>query len=271
MTRRLAAGLAAAVALLVALVALAAPPVSAAPGAAAGVRSRAAASQVSPDPVVIVAGTSANQPLADVFYAPMAERLRRDGFRPFIFGLPGGGLGDIADTSSVLAAFVDSVRTQTGAARVDLVGHSQGGLVGRYFVKNLGGAAAVDSLVSLGAPHYGTALANLAAFFGLGDCLGVTACQQMARGSDFLNALNAGDDTIGNVSYTNIVTVFDEIVVPYRTGHLSNDGNNANVTLQATCPLRVVGHLGLALDGAVYDGVRDALRHQGVRPACFAI
>jgi triacylglycerol lipase len=270
MTHRLAAGVAAAVALLVALVALASPPVSAAPRVAAGV-SLAAASQASPDPVVIVAGTSANQPLADVFYAPMAERLRRDGFRAFTFGLPGGGLGDIADTSAALAAFVDSVRVQTGAARVDLVGHSQGGLVGRYFVKNLGGAAEVDSLVSLGTPHYGTALANLATFFGLGDCLGVTACQQMARGSDFLNALNAGDDTIGNVSYTNIVTVFDEVVFPYRTGHLANDGNNANVTLQATCPLRVVGHLGLALDGAIYDGVRDALRHQSVRPACFAI
>jgi triacylglycerol lipase len=272
MTHRLAVAVAAAVALFVAVAALASPPAGAAPRTGAGATSRVAASQASSlDPVVIVAGTSANQPLAEVFYAPMAERLRRDGFRPFIFGLPGGGLGDIADTSTALAAFVDSVRAQSGAARVDLVGHSQGGLVGRYFVKNLGGAAEVDSLVSLGTPHYGTALANLAAFFGLGDCLGVTACQQMARGSDFLNALNAGDDTIGAVSYTNIVTVFDEIVFPYRTGHLSNDGNNSNVTLQATCPLRVVGHLGLALDGAVYDGVRDALRHQSVRPGCFAI
>jgi triacylglycerol lipase len=231
----------------------------------------AAPAQATPDPVVVVAGTSANQPAADVFYAPLAARLRNDGFRPYIFGLPGGGLGDIADTSVALAAFVDSVRAQTGAARVDLVGHSQGGLVSRYFVRNLGGAAEVDSLVSLGAPHYGTALANLGVFFGLGDCLGVTACQQMAAGSDFLDALNAGDDTIGAVSYTNVVTVFDEVVFPYRTGHLGNDGNNSNVTVQAHCPLRVVGHLGLALDGTVYDGVRDALRHQSVRLSCFAI
>ena len=83
------------------------------------------------------------------------------------------GLGDIADTSQALNAFADSVRAQTGAARVDLIGHSQGGLVGRYYIKYLGGASEVDSMISLGAPHYGTSLANLATLLGLGSCLGV--------------------------------------------------------------------------------------------------
>ena len=112
-------------------------------------------------------------------------------------------------------------------------------------------------MISLGAPHYGTGLANLATFLGLGNCLGVTACQQMAAGSAFLNNLNAGDDTIGDVRYTNIVTVFDEMVVPYWNGHLRN-GNNANVTVQAPCFARLVGHVKLATDGTVYDGVRHA-------------
>jgi triacylglycerol lipase len=259
MRRRFVAAVGAAAVLLGALVGAASPPAGAAPA------------QTPADPVIVVAGTSANQPLADVFYSGMAARLRSDGYRPYIFGLPGGGFGDIADTSAALAAFADQVRAQTGAARVDLVGHSQGGLVGRYYIKNLGGATEVDSMISLGAPHYGTALANLATFLGLGNCLGVTACEQMAAGSAFLNALNAGDDTIGNVSYTNIVSVQDEVVVPYWTGHLRNDGNNTNVTVQSQCLLRVVGHLGLALDGTVYDGVRDALRHQSIRLNCFAL
>jgi triacylglycerol lipase len=240
-------------------------------GAASAAGGPPAGAQTAPEPVIIVAGTSANQPLADVFYSAMATRLRGDGYRPYIFGLPGGGFGDIGDTAAALAAFADQVRAQTGAARVDLIGHSQGGLVGRYYIKNLGGAAEVDSMISLGAPHYGTAVANLATFFGLGNCLGVTACEQMAAGSDFLSALNAGDDTIGNVFYTNVVTVQDELVVPYWNGHLRNDGNNTNVTVQAQCLLRMVGHLGLALDGAVYDGIRDALRHESVRLNCFAI
>ena len=58
-------------------------------------------------------------------------------------------------------------------------------------------------MISLAAPHYGTTLANLANLLGLGSCLGVTACQQMAIGSTFLAGLNAGDDTIGSVDYTN--------------------------------------------------------------------
>ena len=120
----------------------------------------------------------------------------------------------------------------TGAAKVDLVGHSQGGLVSRYYVKNLGGAAKVDSLISLAAPHYGTAEANVAAFFfGLGSCFGVISCQQMSIGSTFLNDLNAGDDTIGDVLYTNLATSLDEIVIPYSNAFLAQDGNVGNVTV----------------------------------------
>jgi triacylglycerol esterase/lipase EstA (alpha/beta hydrolase family) len=204
-----------------------------------------------------------------VFYPPLATRLRADGYRPYIWGLPGGGLGDIRTTAQALNAFADQVRAQTGAARVDLIGHSQGGLVGRYYIKSLGGAAEVDAMISLGAPHYGTALANLGTLFG-GNCLGFTACAQMAIGSSFLAALNAGDDTIGNVRYTNIASINDAVVVPYTTAFLANNGNNANVRVQSPCFLRVVGHVGLALDGTVYSGIQDALANRAITLNCFA-
>jgi triacylglycerol esterase/lipase EstA (alpha/beta hydrolase family) len=244
------------VALTAATVGPAAPPAHAAPAK---------------DPVIIVAGTGAGIGIANVFYAPMALRLAVDGYDPYIFPLPGFGLGDIADTAQALNTFADQVRAQTGAARVDLIGHSQGGIVGRYYIKNLGGAAEVDSMISLGAPHYGTAVANLAKLLGLGNCIGIVACQQMAIGSSFLANLNAGDDTIGNVSYTNIVSRFDEIVVPYTTGFLANDGNNKNVVVQSPCFLRIVGHIGLATDGTVYSGISDALRHAPITLNCFAL
>jgi triacylglycerol esterase/lipase EstA (alpha/beta hydrolase family) len=222
------------------------------------------------DPVIIVAGTFAGQPVASIFYAPMAARLRADGYQPYIFGLPTSGTQDIAVTAQALNAFADQVRAQTGASRVDLIGHSQGGLVARHYVKYLGGSSEVDSVISLGAPHYGTAVANVAKLFGLGNCVGIVSCQQMSIGSTYLANLNAGDDTIGSVRYTNIVSAGDEVVVPYTTGWLANDGNNANVRVQSPCFLRAVGHIGLALDGTVYSGIQDALAGRSISLNCFA-
>ena len=43
----------------------------------------------------------------------------------------------------------------------------------------------------------------------------------MTVGSGFLADLNAGDDSIGNVLYTNIATVVDELVQPYTTSFLA--------------------------------------------------
>jgi len=218
-----------------------------------------------PDPVVIVNGTFGPA----FFYEPLAARLRADGNDVHIFELTNLGTGDIAATAQDLARFVDGVRAATGAAKVDLVGHSQGGLVARQYVKYLGGASTVDSLVSLGAPHYGTAVANIADFFGGGNCLGIVACQQMAVGSEFVNELNAGDDTIGSVRYTNLYTALDELVRPVANASLPDGATN--VLIQSQCPFRVVGHVGLALDGTVYDGVHDALLGRPIELNCFAV
>jgi triacylglycerol lipase len=240
--------------------------------AVAGCAAPVGPSPVPKDPVVIVAGTYASGPIADIAYAPLKGRLTNDGYPTFVYDLPDLGLGDIAVTSAGLREFVEQVRRITGSGRVDLIGHSQGALVSRYYVKYLGGDAVVDSLVSLAAPHYGTIEANIAAFLlGFGTCFGSLACQQMSIGSPFLNALNDGDDTIGDVKYTNFATVLDQIVIPYTSGHLSNDGNNTNVTVQGQCPLRVVAHITMATDGAVYSGIRDALRHEPITLDCFAV
>lgn len=218
-----------------------------------------------PDPVIIVNGTFGPA----FFYEPLAKRLRHDDHEAFIFELTDLGTGDIANTARDLAAFVDDVLARTGAAKVDLVGHSQGGLVARQYVKFLGGDAKVDSLISLGSPHYGTAVANIADFFGGGNCLGIVACEQMAVGSEFVNTLNEGDDTIGSVRYTNFYTSLDELVRPVANAALQDGATN--VRIQSQCPLRIVEHVGLALDGTVYSGIHDALAGAPIRLNCFAI
>lgn len=216
--------------------------------------------QAGDDPVIVVGGTFS----PEFTVLPLRNRLVGDGYDAYTFALPGGGIQDIAISSRALADYVDVVLAQTGASQVDLVAHSQGGLVGRHYVKNLGGAASVDSLVMLGAPNGGTQLANIAGVFGITQIC--AACEQMRQGSSFLNDLNAGDDTIGDVEYTNIYTAFDEVVFPARTARMDDGANN--VKLQHYC-WRVVGHIGLLADGAVYDGVDDALQGRSVRPNCW--
>jgi len=218
-----------------------------------------------PDPVIIVAGTFSPA----VANEPLAARLRADGYDARIFELPTLGLQDINLTARSLGAYVAQVRAATGASRVDLVGHSQGGLVARSYVKDFGGATSVDSLITLGTPNRGTSVANLVSFLGLGNCLSVDACEQMSIGSSYLDQLNAGDDTIGSVRYTTFRTLQDELVRPVDNATLYDGATN--VLVQSRCWLRVVGHIGLILDGAVYSGIAQALRGEPIRLSCLAL
>ncbi|GIJ77408.1 Triacylglycerol esterase/lipase EstA, alpha/beta hydrolase fold [Micromonospora phaseoli] len=217
------------------------------------------------NPVIVVGGLSG---FAAV-YEPLAARLRADGYRVWIYALPNLGLGDITASASGLRGFVGQVRSAAGGAKVDLVAHSEGGLVSRYYIKNLGGGDAVGRYVSLGTPQYGTYVANIVAFLGLGSCAGVVACQQMTIGSSFLTALNAGDDTPGAVRWTTVRTWQDELVRPVDNATLADGATN--VLIQSACPLRVVGHLGLVLDGTTYTVIRQALRDAAIRPNCLAL
>ena len=69
--------------------------------------------------------------------------------------------------------------------------------------------------------------------------------------------------------YTNFYTLYDELVRPVTNAAL-HDGAT-NVLIQSQCPLRVVDHVGLALDGTTYDGIHDALRGAPIALNCLAI
>ncbi|MEV4467203.1 alpha/beta fold hydrolase [Micromonospora echinofusca] len=217
------------------------------------------------NPVIVVGGLSG---IASA-YGPLASRLRVDGYRVWVYQLPNLGLGDIPTSARAFSSFVGQVRASTGAAKVDVVAHSEGGLVSRYFIKSLGGTSSIDRYVSLGTPQYGTYVANIVKFLGLGSCAGIVACQQMSIGSSFLAGLNAGDDTPGTVRWTAVRTLQDELVRPVDNAKLADGATN--VLIQSACPLRVVGHLGLVLDGTTYTVIRQALRDQPIRPNCFAL
>jgi pimeloyl-ACP methyl ester carboxylesterase len=108
------------------------------------------------------------------------------------------GVGDIPSSAQELAAFVDQVLAATGAGEVDLVGHSQGGMMPRNYLKYLGGAAEVHTLVGLSPSNHGTTLDGLftlSSFLpGASQFTGAfcPACQQQEAGSAFITDLNSG-------------------------------------------------------------------------------
>ncbi len=209
------------------------------------------------NPVLLVHGLTADSLSWVVFKA----RLEKDGFRVFTVDIPDRGFGDISRNSQYVAAKVAEIKKVTGAAKVDVIGHSEGGLLARHYIKYRGGSYHVGRYVSLGTPQYGTVLANFSTVFNLASLVGCTACYQMSIGSSFLANLNSGDDTPGPVKYTTVYTVYDELVQPYWNAALKNQPVT-NVKIQSICPNRIVGHIGLVLDGTTYQIARAALRDQ---------
>jgi pimeloyl-ACP methyl ester carboxylesterase len=104
-----------------------------------------------PRPVIVVHGYAMNR----ANFLPLAVRLRRAGLGP-VLGFEYWTLGKTASAARRLADYVEEVRAATGAEQVDVIGHSMGGVVGRYFVQLGGGDGVVRNLVTLGSPHAGT-------------------------------------------------------------------------------------------------------------------
>jgi triacylglycerol esterase/lipase EstA (alpha/beta hydrolase family) len=220
-----------------------------------------------PRPVVLVNGTFANQITSWNALAPL---LKNNGYCVYTFNYGGlfagqiGSYGPIAASAGELKTEVDAVLTSTGASKVDLVGWSQGGMMPRYYLKNLGGAAKVNALIGLAPSNHGTTLSGLATlagyFPGALPLVGALcpACTDQVVGSPFLTNLNAGGDTVPGVKYTVIQSRYDEVVTPYTSAFLTG-ANVTNITIQNRCILDLGDHLSMPYDHIVDREVLNAL------------
>lgn len=138
-----------------------------------------------------------------------------------------------------LKSFIERVIAREDAEQVDIVAHSLGGVVARYYIERLGGKRRVARLVTIASPHRGTLLGRI----GL-----VTSAKELAHGSDFLDDL--GSPSPG-VAYTSIWSRADAIVVPAESASIAPAGED-----------RVfddLGHLSLLLSPRVVDAVAERL------------
>lgn len=213
-----------------------------------------------PYPVVLVHGTFETM---DQNWAVLSPRLKARGYCVYALNYGNRGLGPIQDSARELDRFVDGVLGLTGARKVSLVGHSQGGMMPRYWIKNLGGKSLVDDLVGIAPSNYGTELDQADLQEGLGISNPCVACDQQRAGSQFLMRLNAGDDTPGRGSFTQIATDDDEIIIPYTRCFLKGERRTENVTLQNYNAGLPVTHQNIYNDPFAQKLVFDALANPG--------
>jgi len=225
-----------------------------------------------PTPVIIVHGTGGDRKsLLDDLSAAMVG----EGYCVYSLDYGNRGLGEITASARQLKKFVGKVRRATGAAKVSIVGHSQGGMMPRYYIRFLGGKKVVDDLIGLSPSNHGTTIVGDPDNPLTGPLLGglCPACQQQAAGSPFLTKLNKGDETPGRVRYTQITTRYDEVVVPYTSAYLAEGPRTTNVTIQDLCPADVAEHVFIPMSRTAIAVTLNALSRRGpadpsYRPAC---
>jgi triacylglycerol lipase len=157
-------------------------------------------------PVVLVPGINDN--VGKVAY--LAAQLQRAGFETYpISPQPSSGAVEIQVLAEQLSAMIQE---QLGNRPIYLFGFSMGGLIGRYYVQKLGGAAHVEKLVTLATPNQGTWMGRV--YFNR------PACRQMLPNSDFLAGLNRDLSALAQVDYTSIWTRLDLTIVPAHSSWL---------------------------------------------------
>ncbi len=234
-----------------------------------------------PNPVVLLHGTNDTS----AAFADLAAALRGAGYVVFALdygrerasarGRAGGaGTADLQTSAAQIARFVDKVLSTTGAGRVDLVGHSQGGLHAHAYVRGAGspggrgyaGAARVGRVVTLGSTLRGASplgpldgLAHLRGVVPVLDALLGPSARQQVRGSDLLAWLAAEPDAAPGVVYTSIASRFDHTVRPVSAQLLASGPNVTNVWLQDVDPASTTSHADLPRDPVVIRLVLAAL------------
>ncbi|MGW5675187.1 esterase/lipase family protein [Streptomyces sp. NPDC003860] len=153
---------------------------------------------------------------------------------------------DIRAAAELLGRHVEEITARTGREDVDIVGHSLGGLIARYYVQRLGGDRRVRTLVTLGTPHSGTTVAALASAHPI--------VRQMRPDSPVIADL--GGPTPGcRTRFVSVWSELDHLMAPVETARLDHpDLLVENVRVSG------IGHLALLVHPAVAARIREALQ-----------
>ncbi|MFE7132081.1 esterase/lipase family protein [Streptomyces sp. NPDC057638] len=156
---------------------------------------------------------------------------------------------DIRAAAELLGRHIEEICARTGRGEVDVVGHSLGGLIARYYIQRLGGDRRIRTLVTLGTPHSGTAVAPLASAHPI--------VRQMRPGSPVIEELRAPAPGC-RTRFVSFWGDHDQLMVPVETARLEHPD-----LITENVQVRGVGHLALPVHPAVVAGIRQALEAPG--------
>lgn len=220
------------------------------------------------NPVILLPGTTTN-----IYndFSKMAPALMDAGYCVYGFNHNPGTIpatqfaGDIKDSARALGLVVDRVLKETGAEKVTLVGHSQGGgIMPIYYINNYGGDKKVDHLIGLAPSNNGTTVGGMfkASEFtnGVVDFFAGVASRQQLIGSDLVNEVyHNGPVTRPGVKYTMIASATDQTVTPYTNSFIDEPGVT-NITVQDHHPGFVSDHNNMTYYEQVIDLTLHALK-----------
>lgn len=213
-------------------------------------------------PVLLVPGTTLTP---KVEYSWNWEPALTELGRPFCtVTLPENAMGDVQAAGEYVVYAIRTMHARSHR-RVDVIGHSQGGMVPRWALRFWPGTRRmVDDMIGMSPSNHGTVDAVPACKVGCAP-----AFWQQRTGSNFLRALNSYDETFPGISYTTIYTRTDEVVVPNLGPEASSSlhgggGRITNVAIQEVCPDDASEHLAVGTyDNTAYALAVDALTHRG--------
>ena len=186
-----------------------------------------------PYPVVLIHGTISSKNA----WQNLVLTLRDQGYVVFAPDYGMHGTQDVLDSAADIDAYLTQVLAATGAEKLDIVAHSQGGLIARYWINEMGGADKVHHLVTLSAPHHGTTVRGLLAEVLTANettarvaesvvtrFMGPAGMQQVV-GSPLIETMTTGPETRPGIRYSCLATRNDTTVVPFETAFLEADAD----------------------------------------------
>ena len=223
-----------------------------------------------PNPVILLNGFGGENAF---IYIGLAPSLKAAGFCVFSLDwgavppTPGFGYTNLREGAKELAAFVDKVRAATGATKVDLVGHSAGGLMPYWYLNKMGGHQYVGKFFAAAPATHGTdmggKLDQKTAFGRLAvdvvDKIGYSGIKDLLPYSDFVREVSTPSLTRPDVQYAVLATTGDTTVTPWQSQFLSAGPNVQNYLLQDLCPKAKADHVGITLNIEFLQVVQDFL------------